>query len=219
MSEFTSGYICLASDKEKLQASLKALDSKAIPYILHPVNEKYLGLFVDGLNQNTATIAGQLLIEASKQFPIMYFDNAEDHGWTYKLYVNRKIASQISLQYDLDENMVIGLLEQELEPNDGIDFYAHNDTDAYRQKVHASIVYKLAIKLMYSKLNLGAFKVFGIDKQKIQQLKAILTSNSYHVFEDRKRQVDKFKEIIGIPEMGWISYRYLKRDRDQGNLK
>jgi hypothetical protein len=216
MSEFTNGYVLLASDKDKLETHFEALSLMKKDYIPQPLNTKYLGLFID-----VSTILDELALHiwamnCSNQFPIMYFDNAEDHGWTYKLYSEGQLGSQITVNYGLEDEMVFKLLEKELGHHDVGEYYAHNDMDAYYEKVHASRAYKQAIKAMYSNLNLSAFRVFGIDSEKIQQLKSILTSTSYHVFEERKRQVIKFKEIIGIPEMEWISYRYLKRDKDKG---
>ena len=219
MSEFTFGYVLLVSDKDKLQASLKALDSKTIPYILHPLNEKYLGLFVDTVNLNLyhATIARQLLIDASKQFPIMYFDKG-DHGWGYKLYSDGQLKSQISVNYQLDFDMICEQLEKELGQDGVYEFYASNDSDAYYKKVHASRAYKRAKKSMYLHLNLGAFKVFGLDDNKITQLRALLIPKFYLVHENGVwKQESEFKEIIGIPEMGWKNYSNLKRDQEKGN--
>jgi hypothetical protein len=216
MSEFTDGYVLLAADNEKLQASLKALDEKGIPYILHRLNAKYLGLFIDfaGTNQ----FYKNWLADCSKQFPIMYFANF-DEGWSYELYTNSQVISQISVRYTIDYIMVCELIEKEL-GQDGADYQArHNgELDTYYTRIRSSIEYKQAIEAMYSNLNLGAFKVFGLDKNEIKQLKALLRPNLYLVHENGIwKQESEFKEIIGIPEMGWKSYRYLKRDKDEGN--
>jgi hypothetical protein len=155
------------------------------------------------------------LEQVSEKFPVLVFHNTEDYGWGFMLFDFGNAVAKVEVNYALDWNMVYDLLEQEFPELAGKTdalFNRHNIQDYYK-KVRGSHEYQDAIDKMFKNFNAETFSAFGMCDDDIKLLKSEITSSSYRdkLFD----QVEKFKKLVGIEGMDYMSYRYLKKRQDE----
>ncbi len=52
------------------------------------------------------------LLKISCKAPVIYFLNAEDHGWGYKVMQDEKIIAGLDINYELDHQFFLDIAEQ-----------------------------------------------------------------------------------------------------------
>jgi hypothetical protein len=152
------------------------------------------------------------ILNASKAFPILYFENATDHGWSYHIFSNGADSASLRVSYELAYFMWLEIAELRYP---GIDVHGeldHPTSQAIYDEVLASDAYQQRAQAQYKRVRVDRFAVFDFDSAVTEKLRALLTVDWYLDFERVLRQVEEFKAILNLREMDWISYRYMARD-------
>ncbi|MCQ3932199.1 MAG: hypothetical protein DPW16_17250 [Chloroflexi bacterium] len=234
MSEFTSGYLILKHDEEKIRQfpppkliypqndNRRPLRDKLygkIPdetphFFIKTLNEKWSVLLIDDTGNATTESKVRLdqwILESSKHFPLLYFDT-HDEGWDYYLFSGGIQVATVEVR-ELEYYMRVDLAQTRYPDVKDIHrfFYENPEiSDTLRAEVENSAAYRQAILEQYQNRNVAAFEVFDVSPQVMAELEQILSVESY--FTDRLGQVKKFKVILGFPEVSWVSYHYESRD-------
>lgn len=206
MSEFTSGNLYQKSSE--LEALLKA--SKA-DYYLRELNEKWNVFFLeDDWLKNEESI--ELLMRLSNTQPILHFEYAEDHGWRYIVFDQGKEIGSFVNNYDRLDALIWMLAEEkypDVDPNDVL--YLGSDSqeryNALKEEAEAS----MSSETMFDKCNVESFSLFDSDENVMRDLKKLF---SYEEYQSKNIQVDvdRFKNLLGLNDLNWMSYRYLEMD-------
>lgn len=192
-----------------------------IRYLLHQINEKWSAFLIEDyvLSFSYATIR-QWLYDSSKTLPLMVFDHGEDHGWTYSLLNNGAIVSQVNLNYELDWHLAYDFLEVKYPENAGDPkalFDMVDDVPALYKQLRKSTEYQQAVEEMYKNHHPDKFSVFDISDEQINRLKVEISADKFkESFESMRQQIDTFLESLQLEEVSWMSYRYMKRDQEEG---
>ncbi|WP_138754588.1 hypothetical protein [Paenibacillus sinopodophylli] len=93
MSEFTSGNLTLTAYKDQL-------DQSKLNYIKE-LNEEWVVFFTD--DTDISDNVSDTVLHLSEQLPVLYFYNAEDHGWGYRIFFGRKCLASLDINYELED--------------------------------------------------------------------------------------------------------------------
>jgi len=219
MSEFTNGLLFLKLNLETAKQITEESIGQVYDYIIHDVNNKWSVVLVENFGIDMSTPRFQKwLMEMSDEFPILFFDHAEDHGWSHRLINTSSITSSVDVRYELEWSLVYDLLEKrhpELAGDPGRLFDAEDLPPLYAQ-VRKSTEYDIAIANMYKDYHPQAFTVFGITTRQVKHLDDSISIEAFKAsYKSMKQQVDKFREILDLEEVSWMSYRYLKNELDE----
>lgn len=235
MSEFTSGYLILKRDEEKVRQSPppklvylpnewgRALTNdlygklpKETPhFFVKMLNEKWSALLIDdsgGATTESERGLDQWILESSKRFPLLHFET-HDEGFDYHLFSGGIEKASLEMNIAIELSMRVDLVEERYpDVEDPYIFFDENPeiNEALRLEVESSAEYQARVAQQYQYKNVATFEVFDVTTQVIAQLEQLLSVESY--FTDSIGQVEKFKEILGFPEMSWVSYHYESRD-------
>lgn len=150
----------------------------------------------------------------SANFPMLYFQHAEDHGWSYNLFHNGQEKASVNATYGLSYYLWREIAERlypDVDPPVELDSAISQQIE---QQVLTSEQYQHELKAQYTNVHLENFAVFGLTSDEIAQLENIMPSNSEASIE----QVVAFQRILGIKEMSWMSYDYLTRDASEDDF-
>jgi hypothetical protein len=173
VSEFTDGVLFLARDTDSLRQAAQDL-SPAYPIL--SLNGKWEMLFPDR-NAVKTTALLDWLQASSQQLPLMDFHNAEDIGWSYRLFKDGVEAASLDVNYDLDWNMMVAIFEKR---HPGVDFYGSinpkilEETAAINQEVRKSKLFREKVAKQYQQKNLSEFSVFNVEPAVLAELDGIL---------------------------------------------
>ncbi|MGO4547358.1 hypothetical protein AB4Z29_21475 [Paenibacillus sp. 2TAB23] len=203
MSEFTAGNLTLVSFKEQIT-------SDQLSYIKE-LNEDWLVFFTDetGVSDEPSEAVNDL----SGDVPVLFFHNAEDHGWGYRIIHKKELLAKVDVNYELEESMLMQLVEKRHpDIDDPIELlYIDDEGEAlrarYMEEISASSELQQAIALQFSSRNVEHFKLFNIDAEKIQKLNGLLTYENWLQLESPWQLVEQFKELLNLEEMSWIRIR------------
>jgi hypothetical protein len=213
MSEFNDGLLVLKSDTALVQAALTNLEHR---YIFKNLNEKWSVIMLEQPDD----AARPWVEHYSHDFPLLYFYDAEDHGWGYIIFHEGDEKASLEVGYELSYKywrQIADILYPE-GANDG-----HGDLDIrVSHRIHRLIersdAYRQEIKDQYTSPKLEAFDVFGVSLDEIDELREIVRPRWYRKRINGLQQVDAFKRVLGIQDMNWMSYHHLSRDGDEGRL-
>lgn len=235
MNEFTSGYLILKCDEEKVRQSpppklvyppnergraltndlYGKLPAETPHFFIKTLNEKWSVLLIDdtgGATTESKRGLDQWILESSKQFPLLHFETHDD-GFDYHLFSGGIEEASLEMNIAIEFSMRVDLVEQRYpDIEDPYIFFDGNPeiNEALRLEVENSAEYQTRVAQQYQHKNIAAFEVFNVPLQVIAELEQLLSVESY--FADRLGQVEKFKDILGFPEMSWVSYHYESRD-------
>ena len=203
MSEFTNGVLFRNRDIEFVK-------TLTLHHRIHRLNRQWSAILIPDF-ANTYEPAVSALKQLSNECPLLDFQHAGDHGWAYRIYDSGQIVAWIEVNYELSFNMKVALADERYpnEPDMIIFWNQHPEIpEALQKEVEESEEYKQLVHQMVEHKNVEAFAVFEIDPVVIQQLDELLTAKRY--FENMTEPVETFKQLMGFPEMTWISYHYLE---------
>lgn len=122
MSEFTSGLLFLNNNLDKFDKNVKEL---GLNWQAEGLNNKWLFILME--DEDFAPVPHEKIIELSKQFPILFFINAEDHKWGFRIYNEGLMVSTFFIPHgeinlaksklnklDIDEFKVFKIGEEDL---------------------------------------------------------------------------------------------------------
>ena len=220
MSEFTTGNLFLSKYSEQLQ---KQMVEKPSAFLVRPLNQQWSVLyFEDDWLQQTSTISVLLIL--SKNIPLLNFSDAEDHGWGYRIFADGREQAQFYDDFFLDHGMVIDLAETRY-PDIDVQPFLYLEEEGRRifqqllQEVRESEQYQAAYAKQFERKHVEAFSYFGVASETIEKLKQLISPASLQNEPPRIEEVSEFKRLLGISEMEWKSYHYMRLDQDRGQVQ
>lgn len=199
MSEFTSGHLMLASHKE-------IIHNLAIAgAVVKQLDEKWVGFFTPYDHYLDNQNAPDFVYKLSKDAPVLFFCNFEDHFWGYRIFSEGREVAYLRIFYEMEEEIIIESFKEKYPGRDILELY----DEAY-EEISAEIVeqggLEKAIDGLFNECNVEAFQLFGISDEQLEKLRIILNSNYFKSHENIFDLVEEFKECVGIEEMSWISH-------------
>lgn len=203
MSEFTCGNLVLNRDVEAIQVFR--------PTRVKRLNDKWSVFFTKHIESSEK--APQELIEANSDIPVMYFDHAGDHGWTFVIVKSGRIRSAFRLPYEEEYLEMMDLIEEEYPDEDAMDLLNRSANgpeiqDRMLAKLHAKTPPLERAAKWLEPVSLEAFSEFDLTAEQFDSLNALLTPEEFVDDAKMLESVDRFQAIMGITEMSWISPNY-----------
>lgn len=215
MSEFTFGLLYRGAAADKLDP---LLDDLAFVNDHDVLNDAWHVATLDMDACAMLTQAGEAwpdelgiraqLLDVSRTAPLLFFYNAEDHGWGYRLIHQGKEVARFDLNYEADYPIAEGLLKAAHPSQDIHQCCTSDEWEAAHQKARASEAYLTQLREGRACANPVQFAVFGMSKETLAELDTQLSESSLlstlegEGFQD---PVERFKVILGIEEMRWLS--------------
>ncbi|MGG4453133.1 hypothetical protein [Brevibacillus porteri] len=216
MGEFTTGILYPRKYEPKV---LIALSKTEQPYFHRNVNIDWNAFFLQDEWLETSTTL-DFLLRLSKQFvPLLWFHDAEDNGWGFRLFDAGFEVASATISYSLDVEMAeaeFGRLYPEIDLQEGI-----VESEDVRQKYEDILERVVHSELYRREVGKGITRIkpqsFGriVGPKQIQQLRSLFDLQLLTNVDDDTGasllydSVDLFKEILGIEEMVWVNYAYL----------
>lgn len=209
MSEFTGGILIQAKDSPHVEQAAASIGQ---PYLLRDLNAHWLALFPEHMNIRQGTL-WQWMCDTSHAFPMLHFEHSGNDGWEYYLMHRGGWVAHAAISYGIDFNMWIHLAEARF-PNcrDVIgDIMGCHErvTERLYREVRRSQTYRDRVTAQYTSAHPETFAALGVPEAGIARLREILTPEWYHAH--MLGQIIEFKQVLGIVEMEWMSYRYLTK--------
>lgn len=199
MSEFTSGHLMLALHKEIIHNHVIA------GAVVKQLDEKWVSFFTPDDHYLEYQNAPEFVYKLSKDAPVLFFCNFEDHFWGYRIFSKGQEVAYLRISYELEEEIIIERFKEKYPGRDILELY-----DGAYDEVAAEFLeqggLEKAIDGLFSESHVEAFKLFDISDEQIEQLRFILNSNYYKSHENIFDLVEEFKECVGIVEMSWKSH-------------
>jgi hypothetical protein len=217
MSEFTDGLLVLKEHAPLVQAALANLEK---PHIYQDLDEKWSAIFIDNVNihYNPDDPARLWALKHSTDFPMLYFQHSEDHGWGYNLFHEGREKASLDVNYSIPEGSMLELAEKiypGVDPYGELSFEIH---DSLYSQVYASESYRQEIEAQYVNIRPEEFAVLGLSADDIVQLRDVLTAKRYEERIDNVSQVEAFQKVLGIEAVSWVSYHYLSREDNEDDF-
>jgi hypothetical protein len=210
MSYFTDGLAVLKSDTPKLQVALSDLKH---PYVFADLSEKWVAIVLEQPDDP----ARPWVEKYSHEFPMLWFYDAEDHGWGYIIFHEGEEKASLEVSYELDGgfwNQIVRLLYPDVR-----DIYSDLDpaiATQIRELIEKSQGLRKAVEQQYLYANPDAFTIFGFDEEQIDQIREIVQPVAPRIYDPHA--VDEFKKRLDLRQMDWKNYDILKRNFDEGRL-
>lgn len=216
MCEFTTGVLYQRKYEAKV---LQQLPRSRQPYFHKNVNNEWNAFFLQDESIETAETLRFLLQLSSKHVPLLWFHDAEESGWGFRLFDGGYEVSSATISYSLDAELAeaeFARLYPHIDISGGAD-----DSPEYRdafeeildQVVHSEH-FRQEVRKGISRFRPQCFSRFVGQKQ-INQLRSLFDINLLTDVDEETGgsllydSVDLFKEILGIEEMVWVNYAYL----------
>ncbi|MGD8189805.1 hypothetical protein ACQCN2_07465 [Brevibacillus ginsengisoli] len=216
MSEFTTGVLYPCKYEPKLLLHLSRFNQ---PYFHKNINEGWNAFFLEDEWLETADTIQFLLRLSNHHIPLLWFHDAEETGWGYRLFDGGAEVSSATISYELDIEMTEEILAKRYPTIEIAEEVIHNDKlrqeydEVLHQVVHSDR-FQQEVGKGISRFRPQSFNRFLSHKQ-VQQLCSLFDVSMLTEFDDDLGSsllydsVDLFKEILGIEEMMWVNYAYL----------
>lgn len=214
MSEFTTGILYPRKFESKV---LYHLTKSRQPYFHKNVNDEWNAFFLQDEWIETADTLRFLLQLSSLYVPLLWFHDAEDSGWGFRLFDGGFEVSSATISYSLDAELAEAEFHR-LYPGAPI----HDEEDEEMRQAYEEILDRIVRSEQFrQEVWKGITRVrpqcFGrfVGQKQIQQLRSLFDINLLTDFDEETGgallydSVDLFKEILGIEEMIWVNYSYL----------
>ena len=211
MSEFSSGFLILKKNGKKEETLLKSIKTEII---LKDLNNKWAVFFIESETFMELEKVDKIL-DISKKIPVIYFFNAEDHGWGYNIFHEGKEIAKSEIVYCMANQIAMSLAQERYPGTNIVTTFITGDSikDEWENifnEAHSSEIFKEAVYNQFRNKNVKEFQLFGISTEKIEQLDELLCAEKFLSDPDYEfEMVDEFKRILGIEEFSWMSYSYL----------
>jgi len=216
MGEFTTGILYPRRYERKV---LLALSRAEQPYFHRNVNKDWNAFFLqDEWLETPETL--QFLLRLSRQsVPLLWFHDAEDNGWGFRLFDAGYEVSSGTISYSLDVEMAeaeFNRLYPQIDLQEGV-LESESVRQMYEEilnRVVRSDRYRLEVGKGISRIKPQSFQRIVGPKQ-VQQLCSLFDLRLLTDVDEETGasllydSVDLFKEILGIEEMAWVNYAYL----------
>lgn len=216
MSEFTTGVLYPRKYEQKV---LQTLPKSRQPYFHKNVNDDWNAFFLqDEWLQRAGTVAF-LLSLSGHGIPLLWFHDAEESGWGFRLFDGGVEVSSATIPYSLDNELAeaeffrrhpqVASLEEMADREDLRTAY-----EEILEEVIRSEHFRQELAKGISRFQSQSFHRLVSNKQ-VNQLRSLFDINLLSDIDEDSGSsilydsVDLFKEIIGIEEMIWVNYSYL----------
>lgn len=207
MSEFTSGILYRSKDINRVA---KYLLEAPCSYKTHTLNERWnVFCLEDSFLQQAST--RKFLLEIT-EVPLLYFLHAGDHGWGYSIYYNKEMTCHVLLDYELEYSLAKKTVKKRFPLKNDIHAVVKSEWTSAFEEVRQSSEYHQALAEALSSASPDHLKLFGLEDKLITEIKSILSISWLTEGKNLCNAVDKFKGLLGIREMEWISYNYLEEN-------
>jgi hypothetical protein len=203
MSEFTIGILTRAKHREAVAG---ALTETGLTYKQRDLNPDWTAFFLaDEWDEAVTTTA---LDRASRRAPVLSFMNAEDHGWGYRLWRMGNEVAALQISYELEFQVAQEIFAERYPGEDPFESDASvSKWMAIREQMQQSDRLTAATKELYQRANPAAFGALDLTPEQIEELKMVLNP-AWRGEDGAWGQAERFKEILGIEEMTWLSYEH-----------
>lgn len=199
MSEFTSGTILLAKDREVVRkhavkgSVIMQLNDKFIAYL---TEDNYIGELVP-----------ESIIQLSQEIPLLYFYNFEDHHWGYRLLVQGEEVGDLHIAYEYEEEIAYSIAKKKYPDMGFNELYFGGLLEEIREELEAGSVFKESFEAIFNNCRLELFSLLAVSDEQISRLKGILNTDYInHDISEGMELADEFKTILGIEEMSFIRH-------------
>jgi len=214
MSDFSVGYFTRNENKEKVYPYLTE-DELFIQY-----NDEWIGKLsaLDWEKPQPQTVA------LSKEMPLLYVMNAEDHGFSMKILHDEEVKFDLDISYDIRER-IFDEVAHELYGEDCWEIMmssigtSDNKMEMANQVTEKRIkdenILETAMKITFANINddsLKIFEIFGFDEEIIQNLKQILTIKNG--IENSHQMIYNLLDCLGLKQFSFVSYEYVSGGED-----
>ncbi|MHB8921467.1 MAG: hypothetical protein ACYC3N_10635 [Halothiobacillus sp.] len=148
------------------------------------------------------------LLGLSRAAPLLFFYNAEDHGWGYRILSQGRETARFDLNYEADYQIAEGLLKASHPGQDIHQVCTGEEWEVAHQQARANAAYLAQLRQGRAAANQMQFSVFGIPKTTLAELDTLLSESSLLAAlagEEFHDPVERFKLLLGIEEMSWLS--------------
>lgn len=211
MSEFTSGHILRATDRDIVRkhavsgSVIIQLNAQCIAYLIE-----------DTYNSGPAPKHIQLL---SAEAPVLYFYNFADHEWGYQLIHQGKEIATLHIAYEYEEEIVFHTAEERYPESDFTELLLGGTLEKIREELEAASVFEQKLEELFNDSHPEQFQLLGASGEQIEQLREILSLSFINRNINQAMELsDKFKEILGIEEMSYIRHERVVESEDYDEL-
>jgi hypothetical protein len=216
MSEFTTGILYPRKYEPKV---LNHLPKSRQPFFHKNVNEEWNAFFLEDEWLERAETVRFLLQLSGQSVPLLWFHDAEESGWGFRVFDGGMEVSSATIPYSLDIEMTETEFGRRFPHVQSMDEIAEQDElrRAYEEileQVVRSEQFRLELSKGIARFRHQSFSRFVSTKQ-TQQLRSLFDINLLADYDEESGStmlydsVDLFKEILGIEEMIWVNYSYL----------
>jgi hypothetical protein len=204
----TAGILVLNQHAEQARAWMK---HTSMPFFIRPINAQWSALLIkDEKLEQPSTV--DMLIEFSKFIFMIAFFHDEDWGWGYRVFINGFEVAHFYDDYHFDHRMAIQLAQERYPEIEDILYYLYFEAegrsllDSLVEEVNSSRKY---LEKQFENKNVQCFETFGFSQDTIAKLDKLISIEGLRDKRLHWRQVEQFKEYLGITEMKRINYKVL----------
>ncbi|MBY0014092.1 hypothetical protein [Paenibacillus typhae] len=194
MSEFTSGSLFLKIHRDRviMEAPKGAL--------LKDFSNSWTVLLTED-NYAEELRAPEYIYSISKEVPLLYFYNYEDHFWGYRIFHMGEEVGDIHVSREFKEEVVSNFARKRYPEKRYFELVVSGKLDELRKELKKDGVFEDVFSRIFSRSNVEQFKLFGFTEETIQKLSQLLDIEKANTITKTFKLVDKFKKIINIEEM------------------
>lgn len=201
MSEFSASYHLITSNQQDV---VKILKNANLHGYVFPEKNGIVTFVVEHDERSEFHCSKQLLIHNTK--PLVFFTNAEDHGWSYEIYDKNECVASYS-SYSNDDELMEGFDPDNplaFVPREDISFYIYDGSfqmGRIKELLKGSVEFEKKIAVVQKSKDI-------VDSQNglSKEITLSLTEVAMDAYE--------FVEEFGITFYDWISYHYLDMDME-----
>ncbi|WDF52969.1 hypothetical protein PQ460_11305 [Paenibacillus sp. KACC 21273] len=207
MSEYTIGHLIQRKHSELLE--------DFNPLFTGHLNEQWTLFFMKDTSFKKKV--PDSIYQISNTVPVLHFDHAEDHGWSYEIISNGISKAHFDYNYELEEISLHQMALDGYPEEDPVELlYTNPDFEGVRSQLltelHQNPAYQEQLQQLFQNCHVEQFTLFEVSPEQIEQLKQIMTQKHLDQLDFMHDLVDQFKEILNLQKMSWISPERLEDD-------
>ncbi|KRE92156.1 hypothetical protein ASG89_33435 [Paenibacillus sp. Soil766] len=207
MSEFTSGNLFLNTNWEIVK---QLAPSGAL---LKQLNKEWMLLLTKD-NYMEDYEAPEYIYNISKQAPILYFYNFEDHFWGYRLFYGGEEVADVHISLEFEEEILHEIAMERNPDKKFSQLLFSGILDGLREELKSNNTFEEEYKYIFDRSNVDKFSLFGLDEIQINSLKRLLNIENAQDIGAAFHIKDDFKKALDIEEMSWIRHERILESQE-----
>jgi len=205
MSQFSTSYHLITSNQ---QDAVKLLKNANLHGYVFPEKNGIVTFVIQREQESEFNCCEQLLMHNTK--PLVFYINAEDHGWSYEIYDKNECIVSYSSSFN-EEGIMEGFDYANPES-----FVPHEDTNYY--------IYYGSFQMERVKELLKSSVEFEKKIEIIQKSKIIVDSQNglskevAFSLKEEALEACEFNKEFGIFFYEWVSYHYLEMELEKDHI-